>query len=425
MINIISLVRPDLVFIFVWSFSIFLAYNFSYFGLPTLEINSPIIIYILYLSIQYSAIFQFFKKFFNIPLLPPKNNLLEKYSFFKQRSLLKLSYLFISFWLFVFLLTWISFGSFPLLSVLFGNSEIIYANFALPTIAGFGNLFRIMGSSLLAIYLIKEYSNLKKFRLSFKFLLFIFVLFSPSILYLARGDQVFILLVVLSTIITFFHKNISFRKLWFYLILLVIFALVGGICFGLFNIIRYGNSQVEFYQNLDDLTFFIEGLNYKSKINQLSFLTEGQFGLISFPFFSYFSSPINNINLKLLESADFNFNFQFLNQVFPTFIRNFLIEKNDYGSLLIDFFNTSSFLDSYIKSFGLFGSLIPIFFIQVISVFCYLKAFMGSIYFRLIYPIIFTANFLSFFSDYFTILTFLLYPIVIIAFWRNIKNSII
>lgn len=420
MISLFNLIRPDLVFISTWLFSLLLALNFSYFGLPTLKLDSPIVIYSIFISLQYITIFQVLKIFFKIPKFPNHYLMKIKYDKYQQRNLSRLAYLFFSFWALVFFMTSIIKGGFPLISIFFGNGEILYSNFNLPTISGLANLFRILGCSLFGIYFLREYIFFKKIYIKPKLIIFLFVLFTPIILTLTRGDQSLLLLVFLSTLVSFSELRIKFKKIILISFAFILLSIIFIVLFSAFQYLRISDDLL--VGILDDLDIYIKGIGFESNIKQLDFLTKGVTGLVSFSFVTYFSGPINNINLKMLEAPDFNFTLDFLNQIFPTIIRNIVNEK-DYGALLIDIFNTSTFLDNYVRSFGVIGSLPSIFLIQFFSVYFYFKAYMGSLFFRIVYPVIFTANFLAYFSDYFTILTFILYPFVVMIFFKTIKNS--
>lgn len=421
MISLFNFIRPDLVFISVWFFSLFLALNFTYFGLPTLKLDSPIVIYSIFISLQYITIFQTLKNFLKIPKSPNHNLMKIKYNKYQQRNLSKLAYLFFAFWALVFFITTIIRGGFPLINIYFGNGEIIYTNFDLPTIAGLANLSRILGCSLFGIYFLREFIFFRKINITPKLIFFLFILFSPLIISLSRGNQSLLLLVFFGTLLSFSEVKFKLKKIiqisFAFILILIIFIF----SFTAFQFLRIGNYEL-LMDNFGDLDLYIKGLGFESNIKQLDFLTKGITGLVSFSFVNYFSGPINNINLKMVQAPDFNFTFDFLNQIFPTFIRSIVTEK-DYGSLLIDIYNTSTFLDYYIKSFGIIGSLPSILFIQFLSVYFYFKAYMGSLFFRIVYPVFFTANFLAFFSDYFTILTFVLYPLVVLIFFKNIKQS--
>tara|TARA_B100000212_G_C27382717_1_gene537832 strand:+ start:512 stop:1807 length:1296 start_codon:yes stop_codon:yes gene_type:complete len=423
MISLFNLIRPDLVFISVWFMSLLFALNFSYFGLPTLKLNSPIVLYSIFISLQYIIIFQTLKIFLKIPKSPNHNLMKIKYNKDQQRKLSNLAYLFFAFWALIFFITTIIKGGFPSISIFFGNRVILYNNFNLPTISGLSNLFRILGCSLFGIYFLREFISFRKIKINTKLIIFLFVLFSPLILTLSRGDQSCLLLVFLSTLVAFSEVKLNYKKIILFSFVFILIVIIFICLFAAFQFLRIGSNEL-LMETLGDLDIYIKGLRFESNIKQLDFLTKGITGLVSFSFVTYFSGPINNINLKMIEAPDFNFTFGFLNQIFPSFIRNIVTEK-DYGSLLIDIFNTSTFLDNYVKSFGVIGSLPSIFLIQFFSVYFYFKAYMGSLYFRIVYPVIFTANFLAYFSDYFTILTFILYPILVLIYFKTIKKSFI
>ena len=129
-----------------------------------------------------------------------------------------------------------------------------------------------------------------------------------------------------------------------------------------------------------------------------------------------------NLNEKLTYLPEFSFQFYYtLQGVFPSWIRDFIYSKKDYGLLVNPAYNVSSFFDPIIRDFGTEFSFLIMPFFYFFILYIYFKAKSGHTLYFFIFPAIFASSLLSFFSMYFTMLVVLLYPIPAYLFLRKYK----
>ena len=172
--NLFFLLRPDIAFIFVWSICLFLAANISFYNLDTLNFNSPVLIFISLISLQYLILFNVLKRFFKINKNPLLFSLRER-KYQNSKSILKIANLLFYIWLIILAIKIFIFGGVPILSRLFSDGDINYTNFYLPTLGGCEQIIRIMGNSLYVIYFInldKKFKNFFNFQFFFLFYFF-------------------------------------------------------------------------------------------------------------------------------------------------------------------------------------------------------------------------------------------------------------
>jgi hypothetical protein len=95
---------------------------------------------------------------------------------------------------------------------------------------------------------------------------------------------------------------------------------------------------------------------------------------------------------------------------FPETVSSSSVER--YGDLINESFNTLTFLQPYLKSFGVIGGFLVITSLLIFSSFVYRRLVIGARIFELLfYPYLATSILLSFFSNYFLILTVVLSPL--------------
>ena len=195
------------------------------------------------------------------------------------------------------------------------------------------------------------------------------------------------------------------------------FILTISICLIIFGFFALTRNQASYEETQN----MINSLDSSSPIIRV--FLQSKFAFLFIKIFWYLTAPILNINLQMQSYPDFNFSLDFLSTIFPTLIRGYFFSK-DFGDLIMgEFFNTSwLFLQSFFRSFGILGSIPIILIIQIFSIYAYFKSWTGDLRYRLSYPMFFTANFLSFFSNYFFTLVVIVYPFVV--FFVEKKNTI-
>ena len=154
--NLFFLIRPDIVFIFIWSICLFLAFNISFYDLDTLNLNSPVVIFISLISFQYLILFNVLKRFFKINKIPLLFSL-RKRKFENSKRILKIANLLFYIWLIFLAIKIYIFGGVPILSRLFNDGSVNYTNFYLPTLGGCEQIIRILGNSFYVVYFLQPH----------------------------------------------------------------------------------------------------------------------------------------------------------------------------------------------------------------------------------------------------------------------------
>ena len=333
--NLFFLLRPDIAFIFVWSICLFLAANISFYNLDTLNFNSPVLIFISLISLQYLILFNVLKRFFKINKNPLLFSLRER-KYQNSKSILKIANLLFYIWLIILAIKIFIFGGVPILSRLFSDGDINYTNFYLPTLGGCEQIIRIMGNSLYVIYFINLDKKFKNF-FNFQFFLFIFFLSSPLVIELSRGNQIFLIITTFAVMISFLKfktKNELVKYICFFILTISICLII----FGFFALTR-NQASYEETQNM------INSLDSSSPIIRV--FLQSKFAFLFIKIFWYLTAPILNINLQMQSYPDFNFSLDFLSTIFPTLIRGYFFSK-DFGDLIMgEFFNTFGFFTKF------------------------------------------------------------------------------
>ena len=352
------------------------------------------------------------KRFFKINKTPLFFSL-RKRTNQNSKYILKIANLLFYIWLILLAIKIYIFGGMPILSRLFGDGAINYLNFYFPTLGGCEQIIRILGNSLYVVYFINLDKKFKNF-FNFHFLSFLFFLSSPLLIELSRGNQIFLMLTIFAVIISFLKfktKNELVKFLCFF----IFSILISVIILGFFGLTRFQASY-------EETTNMILNIDSNSPI--IRSILQTKFAYLFIKIIWYFTAPILNINLQMQSYPNFNFSPDVLSSIFPTVIRSYFF-NNDYGDLVMgEFFNTSGFLQSFFRSFGIAGSIPMVLIIQILSIYAYFKSWAGDLRYRLSYPILFSANFLSFFSNYFFILIVIVYPFVIFFVEKKIQSEL-
>ena len=306
---------------------------------------------------------------------------------------------FLIIWTILYLFNIIASGGTPLFWLLVGDGRT-YVDFGLPTFSGFLNMLRAF--TLVCCYLIYFHSNLKNRLLYLK--LGIFLLISAFVIEMSRGNGIVLLLHPLSLYVLtkrFSIFNIS--------VVIIIIPLTSAL-FGYMQMARY-NVGIEYL--------------YEVAVNA-GFEDLNNLFAIFIPALMYICTPLINFNLNLTITPIINFQIEYtIAGVLPSVLRELfftdLAGAGDYGVLVGEAYNTTSFYVPLLRSFGLSGAFIVVTLIQITLSYIYVKARNGSLLYILMWPAFFMALALSFFNLYFTSLVVLLYPLLAVYTSKRVK----
>lgn len=303
-------------------------------------------------------------------------------------------------WIIIYIINIIGSGGVPILWVLIGDHRT-YADFGLPTLGGIGNLIRaiIVTSS----YMIVFHSNLKRQNKIKSAVVALLLLMSAFVIENARGNAIVLLLHPIGMHLLLTKLRVRDLVKWILISLFFIFTM------GLMQILRYadGGDMLEKYASAS------------------GFADVGYIQMLFTPALMYIGVPIVNADLNVSVAPFFQFEpYYSLQGLIPSVIRNFFFERVDYGELINEANNVSSFYVSFIRDFGYFGAYMVSSIILVLVAFIYAKARRGNIYYIMSYPPIFMSVTLSFFSLFFTSLVVLLYPVFSYLLLRGCLNKL-
>ncbi|MBF0420357.1 MAG: oligosaccharide repeat unit polymerase [Magnetococcales bacterium] len=289
-------------------------------------------------------------------------------------------------WLFIYIVNIIGSGGIPVVWIIMGDTRT-YTDFGLPTLGGLGNLLRAF--SLVSCYVLYVHSKLNKLKKR-QYLWFGFgLLFSAFILETGRGNGIVLLLHPIGMHLLTVRLGIASIFKWLLVAVLVFF----------------GTGVIQMYR-------YVDGAVWMEKYAESSGM--GQYtgaALFFVPAITYFAVPIVNTDLNIVKAPwiDFSPNFT-LQGLIPSVIRNQLFESGNYGELVNEAHNVSSFYIPLVRDFGIFGAVFFVSVFQFISYYVYANAMKGNLHYIFIWPPLFMCDALSFFSLYYTSLVVILYP---------------
>jgi oligosaccharide repeat unit polymerase len=390
-------ISAGVTFALVWTVPLLIPYFISNNPLIT-PVSTGVLLMILFNIILF---FIFLAFFFLIGLRGHTSNIkaaIQRINFdMFSRKIDSLFYL----WIFVYAINIIGSGGIPLLWILQSDPRT-YVDFGLPTLGGLGNLIRAY--VLTSCYLIivqSKFNHIRKRRYIF---IGVFLLISAFLLETGRGNGVVLLLHPVGLYFLLNDFNLKHLLKLFLSVLLFLFSL------SLIQIIRYPNG----YELL---------LSYAENSG---FQNSTAFEIIMIPALMYIAIPVINTDLNFQVAEFFQFKpYYSLQGIIPTVFRDRIFENGDYGELLNEANNVSSFYIPFIRDFGQFGAFLIISLILFVAAYCYSKARQGNVYYILSYPPLFMSLALSFFSLFFTSLVVLLYPVLV--YWSlrwNFCNNV-
>lgn len=302
-------------------------------------------------------------------------------------------------WFAVYLINIFGSGGVPLLWSILGDSRT-YADFGLPTLGGLGNMLRAF--ILTSCYILYFHSSLHVSKKRRYLWIGVFLIISALFIENSRGAGVVLVLHPIAIHFLFYDLKISS------LAKLLLISLFSVIFFGFLQVLRYSNG--------------LDGIKDYARDSGFGDISLVQ--VLMIPALMYISMPVINTDLNVNSSEFLKFDPYFsLQGVIPTFVRDKIFEKGEYGLLVNDANNASGFFVPFVRDFGQLGAFIIVSIIMLFAAYCYVKARSGNLFYVLCYPPIFMSIALSFFSLYFTSLVVVLYPLLVIFLLRGGLNN--
>ncbi|MDB5210517.1 MAG: hypothetical protein JWQ30_1344 [Sediminibacterium sp.] len=278
-----------------------------------------------------------------------KNNTPEQITRFKHvlRIILK-------FWITATLLEVVLFGGVPLTTaVIFGNYDLDYKAFGIPTLHGLLNAcyYTIVAGFFLHYRLTKNKASLWK----------MLILLTWPLLVMSRAMLLWALVEILC--MYFLLNRINFKKVLFIIVFFIGFIVLFGIL---------GDSRADKDVNRFSTDNFI---NEKYTVVGEALPT----GFVWV--YLYITTPINNIVLNI-DNLDPKYDFKYsLAALFPSLIRDRLFSESDKFAVELEneAFNGSSFFANYLHDFGVWGTVAFVAVLEFISVCLFFSAKSGKI----------------------------------------------
>ncbi len=388
-LNEIDLSRPDLIFFIVWTIPLILLqfFNLDFFVDLTSATQLLIFTNILSFFIIYWIIKKSLKNKTPSVLINLKFKLNKVQNFFKFYFII---------WLFLYAITILFSGGIPIYWILSG-SGLTYYDFGVPTLSGFLNMLRAFLSVLALIIFLRSKNK--------KYLFFVFFFFISAFIFEAnRGGGVVLILHILGYY--FLTRKFNFIRVLKFLIFSFLFI----IFLGLIEMFRYSN---------DEEYNFIEKYSEMELIEDANNLT-----LFTIPAILYITTPLQNLNLLITSDQEpLYYPYHSSKPLIPTFVRDKIFSNpKDYGFLVSEAYNTTSFYTPLIRDFGNYITIIIVFFLQIIVSYIHIKSKTSDLKtYTLLYPPLFMCVFLSPFNLYFTSLVVVSYPLMVHLFIHHKK----
>lgn len=293
-------------------------------------------------------------------------------------------------WLAIYFLTIVYSGGVPLIWVLIGDGRT-YVDFGLPTVSGFANMLRALALSLATlVVLCARWNGVKAPRRAWVIILM--MLISAFIIETGRGNGVVLALHPVAYL--FLLMRVSLRNVVGVLVLFIGFI----VAMSLIQVLRYGAS-------LAYLLEYADNQGFQDVPFTLALLV---------PFFSYIYLPLVNLDINLPYLPDLAFQMNYSVQgFFPTVVRGHIFgQEKDYGTLISEANNVTSFITPLVRDFGVFGGFIVGTFMLCLTQYSYFRCRQGSVRHVLIFPPLFMSLTLSFFSLFYTLQVVVLYLVI-------------
>ncbi len=321
---------------------------------------------------------------FIFPNKAPRAFIVGKFNLDKS---IKLQGKLIVIWYSIFLLEVLESGGVPAYGFM---GKIYYYEFGISTLHGFSNMLRaLIWSNLVLLYLLGMRVPV------WMTVMTVLMVASALLLEQSRGTFVMTLFFALGPMAIFMKLTIF--KVARYGAFLLLFLAV----FSAFRFIRYSDSPLEEMLLIANLA--IEGEFYKYLIE---------------PAANYIAAPILNAGLNI-DAAD-NFGFlpvETMSSLVPSFFQGILVKfqsgmETDYGLLINEMFNTTTFVTPFVRDFGLVGGFLVISSFFIYSTYVFFKARSGSVEHIIKLSPIMMCLALSFFTSYLTSLVTVVYILI-------------
>lgn len=365
--------RPFLLYFGVWILPLTSASWFiSDFNIGITNFSLSYLIGLVLLFFIISILFTFM-----FPYKLPRAFIAEKFN--KEKSI-KLQTQLVIIWYIIFLLEIMYSGGLP---VMWG-AEKSYYDFGIPTIHGLANMLRgLIFSNVVLLHLV----DIRVPRLITW--MSVSVLLSALVLEQSRGAFVITLLFALGPLAIFMKISI------FRVIKYSVFLMLLVVTFSSFQFVRYSDSPMEEISRIFILV--VEGDFYKYAIE---------------PIANYIATPAINAGLNI-DVAD-NFGLvptETMQSLVPSVISQFLLPatETDYGVLLNEAFNTTTYITPFIRDFGLIGGFVVIGLFFFYCTYVFFKARNGSVEHIIKLSPLMMCLALSFFTSFLTSLVTVLY----------------
>lgn len=381
--------RPSLIFIIIWAPPLTIMSIFS--GGIIESLDNSFLFYILFIT----SFFVFFDILFGFAY-PRKLGAFPKFPISLQR-VDNFLFILLVLWLIIYFINIIGSGGVPIIWVISGINKT-YVDFGLPTLGGLGNLMRAFALTVFT------YLYFIRYRRKRSLFWIVFLLFTAFIVETGRGNGLVLALHGFGVWAIMRPLKLKYLPIMFLVFFLFLLAL------GSIQVIRYPDGFITLTELIDS-----QGVDVSGSLI-LTLLA---------PTFLYWVVPIVNTQLNFLYIEWFNFspNYSFA-KLIPTIFRNHFNESNrDYGILVNEANNTTSFLLPLFRDFGVFGAALAAIFIIGITSFVYHRARAGYFSSFFFWPPIFMSLVLTNFSLFYTSLVVFLFPVLIFIFKWYIRET--
>jgi len=303
----------------------------------------------------------------------------------------------IKIWFCIFVVEFIASGGAPIM----WDSNRGYGDFGVSTLHGFSNMLRAMIFAHFVLFRCLNFQMSKRITV-----LSILPLLMALFVEQSRGAFVMTGCFALGPILLFLRPTV-----WKTL-RIIVWVPVLVMTLSVFQFLRYADSPVDELLSIADFVSDYDSANEK----------------LLMPVFNYIATPALNAGLTIDESPLINFTPNYSIQgLVPSPVRALIWDmeagQKDYGELVSDAFNTSTFITPFVRDFGVIGSGLFFIIFFFMCTFTYNKAKCGSIVNIVRLPPLLMCVALSFFTSYVTSLVTVLYIVISGPVARRMMHS--
>lgn len=289
----------------------------------------------------------------------------------------------IKLWFCIFIIEFIASGGAPIM----WDASRGYGDFGLPILHGFSNMLRAMIFAHFVLFRFLDFKMSKLISVSS-------ILPALMALFIEQSRGAFIMTIFFGLSPMLLYLRLSLGKILQTVVLIPIIVMTLSV----FQFLRNADSPKE------ELLVIFDFISDYDSASQKLFM----------PVFNYIATPALNAGLEIDIAPLVNFTPNYsLQGLVPSPLRpliwNMESGEKDYGELVDEAFNTSTFITPFVKDFGVLGSGIFFFFFFFMCIYTYNKAKCGSIVHIIRLPPLVMCVGLSFFTSYVTSLVTILY----------------